>query len=148
MYRAKLTKKTTPKEWYNHIVAAFYAGSFPSYGNKVDEVEYEGCLYRGKDGETACVVGIAIPDDKYEECMETGKKNGEHFGINASSIIEYLGKENYPDFFFNRNEDGYGRFFIDALQRVHDKHAENKVLFDANFLTDLKNKFTEYGFEV
>lgn len=143
MYRAKVTKNTTPKEWYDHIVAAYNAGSFPSYGMKGGKFNYEGCLYRG--GEKACVVGIAIPDNKYEEFMDTGEKDGKHFCINGSSIIEYLGKENYPDFFFNRNEDG---FFIDALQRVHDKHADDKVLFDANFLTDLKNKFIEYGFEV
>ncbi len=135
MYRATLTRESTPKEVYDHIMAALDADSFPSYG-LCRKFGFNSCAYRAEKVK-ACAFGIFIPDELYNDAME---------GINAMSVIDILGESNkFPSFFFVSNGD-LENPFINRLQGVHDAlvHEWNPK----KFKTEVRKLFREFNLQI
>ncbi len=151
MYRAILTKQSTPKEVYNHLIAAHDAGSFPSYGERPTGNMSRGCLYRSHNGQKACYFGIFIPDNKYRpemDCGMSGKSTNLPglAGCGSLDVIDYIGKDDFPDFFFEKAAE-YESPFIQCLQNTHDRWA-NDGCFEEKFLPELNALFKRFGHKV
>lgn len=136
MYRARLTKESTPQEVFDHIKAAAKAGSFPSYNSETGK-----CFYRRED--KACLFGIFIPDEVYDEEMDFNK--GKYTSVNADNIMQKCGME-YPEFLLDICS--FHVPMINRLQNVHDTYAHNKVPFDDAFISEIKEIFENYDYDV
>lgn len=141
-YRAQLTESSTPQEVYNHLKAAFAAGSFPSAGE-------ERCLYR--NNECACHIGIFIPDANYISKFEQ---------TYLKEVMDVLHPYHlFPAWFTDTSQ---GVSFAERLQSVHDylvwdsrREAEsNKApdtwieIFRKHWPAAVKKCFSDAGYAV
>jgi hypothetical protein len=94
----------------NHIVANFKGKSYnPDSKRGSNTISGVECLYRGPEGKK-CVMGVFIPDDKYEKYMEQRSASAVITEFRLHDIIP-LSKE-----------------ALDLLQDVHDKSLESSTL--------------------
>lgn len=142
-YRAQLTESSTPQEVYNHLKAAFAAGSFPS-------TNPQRCLYR--DGERACHIGIFIPDNLYQPEFETNY---------LKPVLQELAPRRLFPAWFTESKQG-ALSFAEALQNTHDtlvwdsqRDAEQSKpcadwvkIFRQNWPAAVKKCFSDAGYAV
>lgn len=129
MYRATLTKNTNVTEFFDHVKKACLAGSFPS-------MEGRYCKYRANgqaDCDKACLVGIFIPNEKYEPRIDTE--------VSIRTIINGL---DAPDWLLKEYNS---RSLFMILQSCHDDYALSCQSFDLKwdnriFLTNIGSALT------
>lgn len=88
----------TRQEYYKLLVNAATDGTMPSIAG-------DQCLYRGPEGKR-CVIGLLIPDEKYEEKFECNLVSG----LPASLVAEIC-------------PEGMTVRELEMLQEIHDREA-------------------------
>jgi hypothetical protein len=124
MYLYTLTKETTPQQFFDAIKEGCKQRNFPSFIEDVTGHHGISCMYRNGSGK-CCVVGMFIPDDKYNERME------------KTAALQVVKEYNLvtPEWLIPE--------LLNVLQGIHDRMCRSEWN-DSEFLVSIKDTLEKY----